>query len=101
MLLPLGHVTFCNLGMKISILLNKQKLTKVKKRDRQIRSLEEREAPDLSLTFSCLLLGMADPKVEQLLSQSYSLSPPKLRYIIYSNAGSALCWATHTPEPSL
>lgn len=90
-----------NLGMKINILLNKQKLTKVKKRDRQIRSLEEREATDLSLTFSHLLLGMADPKVKQLLSQSCSLSPPRLRYIALCSAGSAMWWATGTPEPRL
>lgn len=88
----------CNLGMKINILLNKQKLTKVKKRDRQIWSLEEREATDLSLTFGHLLLGMADPKVKQLLSQSYSLSPPRLRCTACSKAGSAMWWATDTPE---
>lgn len=48
--------------------------------------LEEREAVDLSLTHSHLLWGMADPKVKWLFSQSYCLSPPRLRYMASSNA---------------
>lgn len=51
-----------------------------------MRLLEEREAVDLSLTHSHLLLGMADPKVKWLFSQSYCLSPPRLRCITSSNA---------------